>query len=221
MIDQLVEAVSSNKDTYCAFDFNKIVPMPEELKIVSGASGEWGMRYIILKSKNYDCLLSEEDRNFINQFESNDEESIKEYIELCKKYLYNLSKYGHKNWYDWCNDPSNWNTKWNSCDSECDRIDDNEVMFTFYTAWSFCTPVIKRLSEMYPELDIEFMYADEDAGSNCGYGSLKGGEYIEYNTPDCDSNEAYRIYLDLHPYDADSLVYDPEQDTYKWVYEDE
>lgn len=219
-LDQLVEAVSSNDGTYCAFDFNKIVPMPEELNIPSCSSGEWGMKYIILKSDKDNFLLSDEDRNFIKQFESHSEEDIKDWLECGKKYLHNLSKYCYKTWYDWCMDPSNWNTKWNSCDSECSRIDDNEVMFTFSTAWSFCTPVIKKLSEMYPELDIEFMYSDEDASYNCGSGTLKGGEYIEYNTPDYNSNAAYRIYLDLHPYDEDRLVYDPEQDRYKWI-EDE
>ena len=69
-LDQLVETVSSNDGEYRAFDFNKIVPMPEELNISSGTSGEWGMRYIILKSDKDDFLLSDEDRNFIKQFES-------------------------------------------------------------------------------------------------------------------------------------------------------
>ena len=73
-LDQLVETVSSNDGEYRAFDFNKIVPMPEELNISSCTSGEWGMRYIILKSEKDDFLLPDEDRNFIKQFENRSEE---------------------------------------------------------------------------------------------------------------------------------------------------
>ena len=80
-LDQLVEAVSSNDGEYRAFDFNKIVPMPEELNISYCNSGDWGMRYIILKSEKDDFLLSDEDRNFIKQFENRSEEDIKDNIE--------------------------------------------------------------------------------------------------------------------------------------------
>ena len=217
-LDQLVETVSSNDGEYRAFDFNKIVPMPEELNISSCTSGEWGMRYIILKSdKNY-FLLTDEDRNFIKQFENRSEEDIKDSLEYGKKYLHNLSKYGHKTWYDWCSDPSNWNTKWNSCDSECSRIDDNEVMFTFSTAWSFCHPIVKKLSELFPTLTIEAKWADEDAGSNTGSIEIRNKVYISENYPDYGSNEAYKLYKEL--WGCDDIVYDPEQDRYKWI-EDE
>lgn len=214
-LDQLVEAVSSNDGEYRAFDFNKIVPMPEELNISSCTSGEWGMRYIILKSdKNY-FLLSDEDRNFIKQFESHSEEDIKYCLEYGKKYLHNLSKYGHKTWYDWRSDPSNWNTKWNSCDSECSRIDDNEVMFTFSTAWSFCHPIVKKLSEMFPTLTIEAKWSDEDAGSNTGSIEIRNKVYIRENYPDDGSNEAYKLYKEL--WGCDDIVYDEETDSYKWI----
>ena len=217
-LDQLVETVSSNDGEYRAFDFNKIAPMPEELNISSCSSGEWGMRYIILKSdKNY-FLLTDEDRNFIKQFENRSEEDIKDSLEYGKKYLHNLSKYGHKTWYDWCSDPSNWNTKWNSCDSECSRIDDNEVMFTFSTAWSFCHPIVKKLSELFPTLTIEAKWADEDAGSNTGSIEIRNKVYISENYPDYGSNEAYKLYKEL--WGCDDIVYDPEQDRYKWI-EDE
>ena len=214
-LDQLVEAVSSNDGEYRAFDFNKIVPMPEELNISSCTSGEWGMRYIILKSdKNY-FLLTDEDRNFIKQFENRSEEDIKYSLEYGKKYLHNLSKYGHKTWYDWCSDPSNWNTKWNSCDSECSRIDDNEVMFTFSTAWSFCHPIVKKLSEMFPALTIEAKWSDEDAGSNTGSIEIRNKVYISENYPDDGSNEAYKLYKEL--WGCDDIVYDEETDSYKWI----
>ena len=217
-LDQLVETVSSNDGEYRAFDFNKIAPMPEELNISSCSSGEWGMRYIILKSDKDDFLLPDEDRNFIKQFENRSEEDIKDSLEYGKKYLHNLSKYGHKTWYDWCSDPSNWNTKWNSCDSECSRIDDNEVMFTFSTAWSFCHPIVKKLSELFPTLTIEAKWADEDAGSNTGSIEIRNKVYISENYPDYGSNEAYKLYKEL--WGCDDIVYDPEQDRYKWI-EDE
>lgn len=214
-LDQLVETVSSNDGEYRAFDFNKIVPMPEELNISSCTSGEWGMRYIILKSDKDNFLLPDEDRNFIKQFENMSEEDIKDSLEYGKKYLHNLSKYGYKTWYDWRSDPSNWNTKWNSCDSECSRIDDNEVMFTFSTAWSFCHPIVKKLSEMFPTLTIEAKWSDEDAGSNTGSIEIRNKVYIRENYPDDGSNEAYKLYKEL--WGCDYIVYDEETDSYKWI----
>lgn len=46
----------------------------------------------------------------------------------------NLKKYGYKDWYDWR--VANWGTKWDLCDVNVNRVDDETVTLTFDTAWS-------------------------------------------------------------------------------------
>ena len=199
------------------FDFNKVVPMPEELNIESGSSGDWGMRYLLLNAKSK-FLWSDDDRSFMERMEKQKEENPDRFnndVELGKKYLNNISKYGHTTWYEWhC---SNWGTKWNAC--EVEWVNDNQVEFE--TAWSFCFPIVEKLSQLFPDVAIEFSYADEDCSSNTGTGTIKDGEEIDCEYPETGDNRAYEIYLSLHPEYEDELVYDPDLDTYKWIDQDE
>ncbi len=85
------------------FDFNKVVPMPEELNIESGSSGDWGMRYLLLNAKS-SFLWTDDDRSFMERMEKQKEENpdrLNNDGELGKKYLNNISKYGHTTWYGW------------------------------------------------------------------------------------------------------------------------
>ncbi len=88
-------------------------------------------------------------------------------------------KYGTNNWCDWNN--ANWGTKWNSYGYS--EYDQSENALKFNTAWSAPHPVIKRLSEMYPEIGIEHSWADEDIGYNCGKHTYMGGDRIEEYYP--------------------------------------
>jgi hypothetical protein len=199
------------------FDFNKVVPMPEELNIESGSSGDWGMRYLLLNAKS-SFLWTDDDRSFMERMEKQKEENPDRFnndVELGKKYLNNISKYGHTTWYEWhC---ANWGTKWNAC--EVEWVNDNQVEFE--TAWSFCFPIVEKLSQLFPDVAIEFSFADEDCGSNTGTGTIKDGEEIDCEYPETGDNRAYEIYLSLHPEYEDELVYDPDLDTYKWIDQDE
>ena len=195
------------------FDFRKIIPIPEDLMISSSSAGDCGMCYLILNDKS-SFAWTNDDRSFMERMENDKKEKpefFNECIELGKKYLANISKYGYKDWYSFC--INNWGTKWNACNPEW--ISDDQVEFD--TAWSFCYKVIKKLSEIFPEIIIEFEYADEDLGSNAAVGSFKNGEEINCEFPDDCSNRAYEIALSLHPQYQDQLVYDDASDTYKWV----
>lgn len=200
------------------FDFNKVIPMPEELNIPSSSSGDLGMRYLLLNAK-HPILWTEDDRSFMESMKKVKEENPDRFnadIELGKKYLSNIANYGYKDWYEWsCN---NWGTKWNA--SEVEWIADNCVEFE--TAWSFCFPIVKKLSEMFPDVEIVFCFADEDCGSaNAGDGRMIAGkETDDTEYPKTGDKRAYEIYLDLHPEYEDELVYDPDLDNYKWIDQD-
>ena len=196
------------------FDFNKVIPMPEELNIPSSSSGDLGMRYLLLNAK-HPISWTEDDRSFMEHMEKVKEENpdrFNEDIELGKKYLSNISKYGTKDWYSWRIE--HYGTKWGAC--EVEWIADDCVEFE--TAWSFCFPIVKKLSEMFPDVEIVFCFADEDCGSNTGDGRMiAGNETDDTEYPNTGDKRAYEIYLDLHPEYEDQLVYDPDLDNYKWI----
>ena len=69
------------------------------------------------------------------------------------------------NWYEWNCD--NWGCKWD-CSDFCFTVDDDGVHFSFNTPWAFPAPVAEKLSELHPDLEFTFEFADEDIGRNCG-----------------------------------------------------
>ncbi len=94
---------------------------------------------------------------------------------------------GDLNWYDWS--VNHWGTKWNAYGYEdLPRI---ENALVFNTAWSSVPAVIGALSEKYPDVSMEYCWADEDFGSNTGMLVFKGGEIRDGYIPEDGSPEAY------------------------------
>jgi len=56
-------------------------------------------------------------------------------------------------WYDWSIE--NWGTKWDAVESE-GKPEDGELRFL--TAWAEPIPIIKKLFEKYPKMNIEWEY---------------------------------------------------------------
>ena len=69
-------------------------------------------------------------------------------------------------WWDWR--VQNWGTKWNSYDCEVIELEDDEVEYNFYTAWSPPEGVIEKLREQYPDIEITAFY-DEPGMEIAGY----------------------------------------------------
>ena len=69
-------------------------------------------------------------------------------------------------WWDWR--VQNWGTKWNSYDCEVIEMDDDQVEYTFSTAWSPPEGVIEKLREQYPDVSITAFY-DEPGMEIAGY----------------------------------------------------
>lgn len=67
------------------------------------------------------------------------------------------------NWYTWRN--RYWNTKWGAYDGHTYAGKTYIIMY-FQTAWSFAVPIATKLAEL--GYDLDFKYADEAYGSNCG-----------------------------------------------------
>ena len=81
--------------------------------------------------------------------------------------------------YNWC--CNNWGTKWgfyNTKVSDIIELPNGEfvVEYTVRTAWSPAFPVIRRLSELYPNVTIEYWYEEEGWCYPAGRVTYNGGD---------------------------------------------
>lgn len=176
------------------FDFNKIIPMPEDLNIESSSVMAASLEYYkyTITGKMTDKLFEIYKRN--NKNESIDacfnrllqEKAIDKL--LGQTAYNNMKKYGYTDWYGWC--IANWGTKWNSLDVTME--DNNRICFS--TAWNAPIPVIEKLAALYPALKFHHLWADEDLGSNTGDYIYRKGIKIQTIEPGSCSNDAYMIY---------------------------
>lgn len=171
----------------CHIDFNKIIPVPEELIVEESSRGDMGLA--ILERREFAGMMYPEVKKQFDQMLS---EEKKEYLKLGRRYSDNKKKYGYKSWYDWR--IANWGTKWEAYNQEMPQP--NEIWFD--TAWSGVHRLVHKLSQMFPEAIFDYTFADEDTGANCGIIVLKNGKG-KMLAPDIGSKEAYEIAFKMRP----------------------
>ena len=198
-------------------DFEKVIPMPEELNIESSSDPEFLIILLLRQSRLSLCYgpYSPEVKMARDRYEHMDDERKEKNEELARKYLMNISKHGYANWYSW--HIGEWGTKWNSIEGYGTQRREGDTIY-FETANGFCEPVIEALSKQYP--DVEFIYeaADEDIGSNTIKGTYKNGEFDgvrEHRTP-----AAFDIAFEMYP-DRKEEFHQLEDGTWSCNEEDE
>jgi len=136
--DQLEAVIELMETKKSRFDFNAVLPQPEDLKgIISGGVTIDGVQY--------------------RQWREVNEEKIpvtpEEELEL-------ISKYAASNWYDW--NCTNWGTKWNNTDEgvAVQMCSDTHLNYSFDTAWSPPVPVIDALAKKFPKLVFVLEYEE-------------------------------------------------------------
>lgn len=117
-----------------AFDFNTVIPYPEEFKAQDAIAAE-----------------------------------AREKGDWSVKDGYNAGGY------DWC--CNNWSTKWNAYDQNLE-FNGDEFYAEFYTAWSPPENVIRKLMEMYPDVEISAAYEEAGMGFE-GTFEMVNGEFID------------------------------------------
>ena len=130
-------------------DANKIIPYPEEFAILDRlATGE-------LRAEDIPQAV------------------------MLKLTGYDLNKDGYnQGGYEWC--VNNWGTKWGFVDAtlaESEYKGTTTLEYTFNTAWSPPIPLIKKLGEMFPQVEIELRYFEGGAGFN-GILVIKEGKVV-------------------------------------------
>ena len=131
------------------FDFNKIIPMPEELVGICSP-----VQAFKTKAK-------------VDEYNSNVPEGVGQAITHAKHKAL-LKKYGHAEWYNWSLE--NWGCKWNNR-HEVDVSNDSEhgyASYRFDTPWGPPEGIYHALKEQYPEVTISWFY-DEPGMEFSGY----------------------------------------------------
>lgn len=224
-VNDLLEKIKNDEKGIGTIDFNKIIPMPEELNITSGSGTSRGLEAYKDFIEVYTLSGTREDADLLNI----PEESEKAFLgirtdidphdwELGKKAFQNELKYGAPTWYDWR--IGNWGTKWNAYGFD-DQPSRNGTL-RFDTAWSAPHPVIAKLAELYPDIEIEHEWADEDIGFNCGRYAYRDGERYEEYFPE-GRVDCVNYALKVKGYDpADYGLYlNAKGDNYIYIEDDE
>lgn len=205
-IREMLETIKNDDLSIGTIDFNKITGMPKRLDIEAGSRTKRGLDfyngfievYTLGGTMNMDKLRSipvKSEEIFLRQ-----RTDIKrDEWELGKTAWHNIRQYGAPTWYDWA--INNWGTKWNAYGYGEDAIDyhDGDMLY-FQTAWAAPHPVLEKLSKMFPDIELEHEWADEDIGQNCGRYSYQNGERIEEYCPESEA-EAVEFACKLWDYD--------------------
>ena len=213
--NEIAEFVRTDNSFLGTVDFNKLIPMPESLKIECGSRGEEGF-------KLYKDFLKWKENQHLK---GNQEDALRDYVKqigadydvvmLGKQYCENLVNYGATTWYDWS--IAHWGTKWNAYD--CQEIDHDAMYLQFNTAWSCILPIMKELSKRFPNVSISYSWADEDIGNNVGPVVLLGGKVIEEHIPQGGSKEAYELTAEVMDFDLAEwgFAFDKIRGTYEYM----
>jgi len=164
-----------NREGDYVIDFDKLIPMPKELDIVSGsASSSSHTAYCVLNDLDlpgYSTIIKKhweeevERRNakrkvhkltlkawLLEQAKKGENEID---LALGKQVYDNIKNYGCESWYDWR--VAHWGTKWNCY--ECEEEGDRRI--AFLTAWSPPVPIFDELAKRYPKITFQTYSVDE------------------------------------------------------------
>lgn len=154
------------------FDFEKLVPMPEELNVESGSSTLDSALYFLTERCTIPILeLGKKETDLLHTLVGADwtekyfqkvasqmaTASAREKGRLYhagERYFRNYEKYGVPTWYEWRR--RMWGSAWNTLDT---YVSDRDTV-SFYTAWNPPSPFMRKLSRTYPESKIYHFWED-------------------------------------------------------------
>jgi len=168
-----------------SFDFNKLVPMPKELKEIGGDCGEkeeivkeWEefTKDVQINPANVDEYI-EKFRNEVREnpekypvsaksvnLEPEEREWGGTFVPDFQYQMYRIAgkvKYGFESWLDWRS--VNWGTTREAWGT---GISDEGLSFT--TAWDTPLPIFEKMANLNPDTWFQVKYFDEATGRNCG-----------------------------------------------------
>ena len=174
------------------FDFEKVIPTPDDLHIESNSGAE---TVVLLYMRQAGFMFASPYDRFVKteleRYEKWDDETKAKMKKLARQYLANIAKYEYPNWYSFHIDK--WGTKWNSYGANVRKGDSLE----YETANGYPKHVVEELSRKWPDVEFDLTAADEDIGSYTIKGTFKNGVFDgveEHRTP-----KAFDIAFELFP----------------------
>lgn len=174
-IDKVIDFLKSEDEDV---DFNNIIPMPAEL-VDTEAGSETNTSWEYYQAKEFGDY-TEIDKHFAYPWitaagiETRDALldfflELKPDIYEYGRYLHELDEiYGYHDWYGWSCD--HWGVKYNACDA---RRSGNIIVFE--TAERGVPRLMLMVSEKFPEVTMDYEFADEDFGYNIARYTFSAG----------------------------------------------
>lgn len=181
-VAQIREEIKGEKEV---IDFNAIAPMPERLRNFQPCVG--AVAHAKTRAGCADRWDAMSASIPLHPSEVADEERCFRNIERC----------GFAYWRDWA--IAHWGTKWNAYDQSA--VSDDTIQFD--TAWSMPRRLLGSMTERYPDIEIVWIYADEDVGSNCGTITARGNQWGEMRP---EGDEAVRFACEVKGYDFEEYM---------------
>jgi len=171
-------------------DFNKLVPIPEELEKTSAPTTILTQEEIDVKMAEFNALP---DDHWSKVGGVNFGVGITK--ETSNKWK---ARYGADNWYDWkC---LRWGTKWGAYDAtEWVRVTNGDTLTAFIsyqTAWSPATAFFITASQQFPTLSFTHSFADEGGGF-LGYETIVNGKVTKEREYEWDSDDGITLRKEL------------------------
>ena len=213
-IDELLVSIKGEETI---FDFNRVIPMPESLNIETSSRTDSGLKAYrdFITMYTMDGTIEKDLLNIPKEKEeiflkARPDINLDEW-NLGRTAFQNEQKYGSKSWFEF--HIQAWGSKWNSYNSE--MAEDNTIEFC--TAWTNVKPVVLALSHMFPNIEINYRWADEDIGLNMGDVTFKNGECVDEISFENDSKEAIEFAAEMWGLDLEEegLIYNEKSGTYE------
>lgn len=222
-LNQILEAIKNDEEGVGTIDFNKIIPMPDnvfkgdighnereeygENNWMDWSTRNWGSKWNAFAFVPYntkrtmDIAQDEKPKAtetrihdlMVNFAQSGDELSYEE----AKDIFHNEVAFG-----------------------EVERPS-NAGLIGFDTAWSAPHRVLEQLSKDYPEIRIQHQWADECIGFNVGIRDYINGEAVYQTIPVEGSKQAYELSAEIQREDLADLGYQLSGDGSTYEYSDE
>ena len=196
-------------------DFERIFPTPKCLPdTLCDSEHEIALYYYLMTTGNEDMV----DKLFtfpqlfsMDIYKDKTEKELSDYKIRGEK-IFNIAlQCGSIDWRDWR--INNWGTKWNAYETDIDCFD-GSVVLSFYTANHGAIPVIKKLVEMFPNLEFFYKYADEVIAYNCGEAYGVDGNF-SFKYAEDGSDEAMALYIECWQEEWENFK--KTEDGWNWV----
>lgn len=207
-IAKIFEAIKSDEKGIGTLDYNKLLPMPEELNIECSSAADNGFKYYKTFASEYALSKGGVNVDYLNIPEESEKLHLKYYKgipkeewELGKKAFRNQIKYGARDWHEWS--IQNWGVKSNAYGFKPpEERADNKI--TFDSPDYPPHKIIRLIAEKYHDVKIIHEWTSEELGKYCGTKIYRDGVLAEEIYPETEMEKcefAVKVYEVSSPED--------------------